>query len=144
MTNKFEKQRRSFLQGSVLAGAAAGASLPVGASLQPVFDKVQKAEFPMPDFKAVAGESVSIRSADGQSYRAKLVEVQEMNFQCQHHQRPAYLRDCSVVARFEVSSIESFSDDVYQLSHDKLGKMDVLFSVVPDTTGKLALEAVFN
>jgi hypothetical protein len=142
--SNFKNKRRSLLKVVAVTGAAASMPVTASATLKPIFGALHKAEFPMPDFASVVGEAVSIVCADGIALKAEIAEVQELEFNCAAHKRPNYLRSCASVVRFRVADTKPFSNDTYQLKHSKLGKMDLLLSVVPDANGELGLEAVFN
>ncbi len=138
------KNRRSFMQGSVIAGAAAVVPLGHSTVAQAAADKLQKMEFPLPDFAALEGDEVRIKKSDNTVVTAVIEEVSDIENQSRQHQRPAYLRDNTKVVRFNLSGAESFDNEIYQVSHEKLGKLDLLLSVVPDAKGRLGLEAIFN
>ena len=144
MSNKTDRKRRMLLQGAAIGTVAAGAPLTAGAAVQPVLDKLQRGEFPTPDFDSFLGESVSLKGADGLRHRATIAEVENLSYECSMHRRPSFVKDCATVVRLEVADVEAFDDQVYQMSHPQLGKHPVMFSVVPDKKGDLALEAVFN
>jgi hypothetical protein len=132
------------LKGVVFAGATASMPITASEALNPVFSALQKAEFPMPEFKSVLGEGVLILSADGVAHNAEIAEVQELNYHNPEHVRPNYLRSCATAVRFHVLDTQPCSNNNFQLNHSTLGKMDLLLSVVPDANGNLGLEAVFN
>lgn len=141
---KFNNERRIVLKGAAVAGIASSMPIAAGAALKPVVDGLERSEFPMPDFKSVEGDSVKLRSALGETMTAEIVEVSDMPFTCQAHVRPAHLRSCAKVVRFEVAGAADLESDLYQVSHSQLGKMELLMTSVPDAAGKVALEAVFN
>ena len=142
--SEFKSERRSLLKSAAIGGVAVSLPISVSAALKPVVDGLERAEFPMPDFNSVKGDSVAIRSVLGDRHQAEVIEVSEMPFACQAHTRPAHLRSCAKVVRFKVADAGLFENEVYQLSHPQLGKMDLLLSVVPNANGELGLEAVFN
>ena len=144
MKDKNVNQRRSFLQGVALGGAAVSLPMSVSAALKPIADQVERSEFPMPDFASVVGESVLVKCAAGVSHSAKITEVSELHANCNTHVRPAHLRSCATVVRFNVVDTEAFDNEVYPVAHPQLGNMDLLLSVVPDANGVMGLEAIFN
>lgn len=136
--------RRTFLQGAALTGVAAVTPISASTAIQTITDKLERAEFALPDFSAFVGDSVSIKTADGLIVDAIIAEVSDMQCESKQHKRPAYLRACAKVVRFKVAEGKQFVNDVHQVEHAQLGKMDLLLSAVPNADGVIALEAVFN
>ncbi|MGH1541827.1 MAG: DUF6916 family protein [Arenicella sp.] len=142
--SKINNQRRSLLKGAALTGAAASMPLSAGAAVTPIFDKLQRDEFPLPDFASAVEDLVSIQTEDGSVLNATIESVQDMAFECAQHSRPNYLRHCAKVVRFKLANAEQLKNEVYQVKHSKLGKMDLLLSAVPDAQGTWGLEAILN
>lgn len=144
MTKKTDKQRRLLLQSAAVGSVAAGAPLVSSASAKPLLDKIQRDEFPTPDFESFLGETVQLKGDTGVHHKATIVEVENLSYECAVHRRPGFLKECATVLRLNVDNIEDFDDQVYQLSHAKLGKHQLMFTVVPNAKGNFGLEAVFN
>ena len=53
------------LQGAALGGVAAGTPAMANAAVSPLLDKLQRDEFPLPEFAEVIGEQFSVKGADG-------------------------------------------------------------------------------
>ena len=142
--SEFKSERRSLLKGAVIGGAAASVPMSVSAALKPIADQLERSEFPLPDFASVVGESVSVKCAAGVSHSAKITEVSELHANSNTHVRPAHLRSCATVVRFNVADSQAFDNEVYRIAHPQLGSMELLLSVVPDAKGVMGLEAIFN
>lgn len=138
------KQRRSFLQGGALAGVAVAMPLSAGAALKAAADGLEKTEFPLPDFATLVGESVVVSNVDGLRLKATIEEVADINYASDPVQRPGYLRPNAKVVRFSLDDDVPCENTLYQVSHAKLGRMELLLAPVPDAKGKLGLEAIFN
>ena len=138
------KERRTLLKGVAVTGAIASIPFSASAALKRVVDGIEPSGYPTPNFESVKGELVNLKTQSGVSYKAKIAEVSELSFHCQTHKRPAHLRSCTTVVRFEVANAAELESDLYQLSHSTLGKMDLLMTMVPNIKGQMALEAVFN
>ena len=142
--SKFKNERRSLLKGAAIGGAVASLPVSVSAALKPIADHLERADFLIPDFVSVVGETVSVTSANGIPHAAEITEVSEIHSNCSTHPRPVYVRSSAQVVRFRVADTAPFGNDVYCVSHANLGSMDLLLSVVPDARGELGLEAIFN
>lgn len=139
-----DKNRRSFLQGAALAGATAATPVTASAVIKTTANTLQANEFPLPEFESMTGLPVTILSSGGDVYSGIVVEVESVEFECSMHARPAYLRACSKVVRFEVENAQELVSDIYQVRLPKHGKMDLMLTVVPDVKGRFGVEAVFN
>ncbi|MEM7357657.1 MAG: hypothetical protein AAF431_00965 [Pseudomonadota bacterium] len=139
-----DKNRRSFLQGAALAGAAVAAPLTATAAAKKAADSLQRAEFPMPDFDSIAGDTVSITTVEGIVAKGVIEEVKDLPVDSPLDARPGYVRHCAKVVRFKVAGADQFNNELHQVKHSKLGKMDLLLSAVPDADGNYGLEAIFN
>ena len=138
------KSRRNFIKSVGTAGAVS--TLPVAGAAFSCDNKdtASLAGTDISPFQQAVGEKVTLTDAEGISHKATITEVQEMEFECAQHKRPAHLPKCANVVRFELDDAGELAGDVYRLKHSTLGKMDLLLSAVPDKTGVVGLEAVFN
>lgn len=139
-----DKNRRSFLQGAAIAGAAAAAPVTASAAIKAASDTLQRAEFAMPDFESAAGDKVSITTADGIVAKGVIEEVKDLPVESPLDSRPGHVRHCAKIVRFKVAGADQFNNELHQVKHSKLGKMDLLLSAVPDANGNYGLEAIFN
>ena len=138
------KQRRALLQGASLGGLATAIPLASAATAKFAADALQRHEFPTPDFDSLIGDKVTVDNQDGHTVKAEVVEVIELAFDSNLHQRPGYLRPGAKLVRLEVQGDEHFQGDLCTVSHQKLGKLQLLVTQVPNKHGKIGLEVVFN
>jgi len=138
------KKRRAFLQGVGVVSAAVSVPSTAAVMLQAVADRVQRAEFPTPDFESFSGQTVKIKLSDDSFVDAVIEEVQELSFQSKIHFRPAHVRSCAKIVRFKLGNVKSIKNDVYGISHPSLGELDLLLAAVPNSEGVYGLEAILN
>lgn len=138
------KHRRALLQGVSLGSLASAVPLASAATAKAAANALQRNEFPVPDFDSLLGDLVTIDNQTGHRVKAEVVEVADLAFDSNVHQRPVYLRPGAKLVRLEVQGDEQFQGDLCTVSHRKLGQLQLLLTQVPNKHGKLGLEVIFN